>query len=404
MSVKDGVDFIQNGENLDAAVLNRPASDLGDEVDTALLTKTDKTTTLTAGSGLTGGGDLSQGRTFNLGAPSTLTLSSSNNVTGTSHTHNLNIANATASSAGLMSAGDKSKLNGIESGATADQTKSDIDALGINASTVGGISPSNIITSSKAASSAYKLETARTIALSGDVSGSTTFDGSANRTINVTVKDSDKVDGIHASQFLRSDVSTTLDAGRNTTLTVKSGDDGQSVLNLVGDTQGTGIVYVGQSSTHGGGVFYNGDGTPAFASGEAPDKISFYRRASGSNTVVFDYGHSSNNVNFKGSISVAGDVTAASDIRLKDNFKRIDDALNKVGLLNGYTFDRKDLECGTRQTGVIAQEVQSVLPEAVYTQEESGYLSVAYGNMIGLLIEAIKEQQDEISKLKERIY
>ena len=102
-----------------------------------------------------------------------------------------------------------------------------------------------------------------------------------------------------------------------------------------------------------------------------------------------------------------GNVTAYSDRRVKTNIEHIPDALSKVKALNGYTFDRTDqlVDEATgekpeiRQTGVIAQEVLEVLPEAVMGSDKQGY-SVAYGNMVGLLIEAIKEQQDQIDTLK----
>ena len=64
----------------------------------------------------------------------------------------------------------------------------------------------------------------------------------------------------------------------------------------------------------------------------------------------------------------------------------------------GVTYNRIDLD-GKRQAGVIAQDVEKVLPEVVHT-DENGIKSVAYGNMIGLLIEAIKEQQRQIDELK----
>ena len=108
----------------------------------------------------------------------------------------------------------------------------------------------------------------------------------------------------------------------------------------------------------------------------------------------------------------AGNVTAYSDIRVKENLERIPDALEKVKKLNGYTFDRTDIETDNegntprkRQTGVVAQEVLEVLPEVVTGNEENpdGHLSVAYGNMVGLLIEAIKEQQEQIEELKARL-
>jgi hypothetical protein len=109
-------------------------------------------------------------------------------------------------------------------------------------------------------------------------------------------------------------------------------------------------------------------------------------------------------------IWTSGNVTAYSDIRVKTNLEVIPNALEKVKQLNGYTFDRTDVKYDEdgeplvpiRQTGVVAQEVLKVLPEAVTGDEENHY-SVAYGNMVGLLIEAIKEQQAQIDELKSRL-
>ena len=98
-----------------------------------------------------------------------------------------------------------------------------------------------------------------------------------------------------------------------------------------------------------------------------------------------------------GDFTATGNVTAYSDINLKENIEVIPNAVEKVSAIRGVTFDRKDVE-GPRFAGVIAQEVEAVLPEVVRTDEE-GVKSVAYGNLVGLLVEAIKEQQEQINKL-----
>lgn len=104
-----------------------------------------------------------------------------------------------------------------------------------------------------------------------------------------------------------------------------------------------------------------------------------------------------------GNLYMDGNITAYSDKRVKANLEIIPDALNKVKSLSGYTFDRTDqFKDDGRQTGLVAQEVLEVLPEAVIGDEEGGY-ALAYGNMVGLLIEAIKEQQAQIEDLKEMI-
>ena len=75
----------------------------------------------------------------------------------------------------------------------------------------------------------------------------------------------------------------------------------------------------------------------------------------------------------------------------------ISNALDKVMTLTGYTYTRKDSK--QRQTGLIAQNVEKILPEAVMTNEE-GIKALAYGNLMGLVVEAIKELKREIKELK----
>ena len=101
-----------------------------------------------------------------------------------------------------------------------------------------------------------------------------------------------------------------------------------------------------------------------------------------------------------GSWVSVGNITAQSDARIKTNIQKIENALDKVEQLNGYTFDRTDIQM-PRQTGVIAQEVLKVLPEAVAGKEDS--YTVAYGNMVGLLIEAIKELNAKVEDLQNQL-
>lgn len=100
-----------------------------------------------------------------------------------------------------------------------------------------------------------------------------------------------------------------------------------------------------------------------------------------------------------GDFTTNGNVTAYSDARLKTDIELIPNALDKVLQLSGYTYLRMDTK--ERQTGLLAQDVQKVLPEAVVDTGE--YLSLAYGNLVGLLVEAIKDQQKQIDELRERI-
>jgi hypothetical protein len=101
-----------------------------------------------------------------------------------------------------------------------------------------------------------------------------------------------------------------------------------------------------------------------------------------------------------GNILATGNITAYSDARLKENVKSIDNALNKVEQISGNTYTRNDLEDTERRyAGVIAQEVETVLPEAVKTTED-GTKVVDYNATIALLIEAVKELKSEVDVLK----
>ena len=103
-----------------------------------------------------------------------------------------------------------------------------------------------------------------------------------------------------------------------------------------------------------------------------------------------------------GSVTATGDVIAYSDARVKENVTTIDNALNKVTKLRGVTYTRKDVKDKETKMGVIAQEVLKVIPEIVH-KDDKGMYAVAYGNMNGLLIEAIKELKAEIDELKSKL-
>jgi len=98
-----------------------------------------------------------------------------------------------------------------------------------------------------------------------------------------------------------------------------------------------------------------------------------------------------------GAIRATGSITANSDIRLKSNITKIENALEKVGQISGYTYNTTYDD--KRHGGVIAQEMQKVFPEIVNTGND-GLMGVEYGNISALLIEAIKEQNTKIKNLE----
>ena len=145
------------------------------------------------------------------------------------------------------------------------------------------------------------------------------------------------------------------------------------------------------------GTIFLKDGGTTFGSLQN-SSTNLQLKSGSSNTIAATF--SGANVTFagtlaSGAITSSGDVTAFSDMRIKHDIETIEGALAKVSDMRGVYFKRNNGEPGT---GVIAQEIENILPEVV---KDGEYKSVAYGNMVGILIEAIKELKAEVEKLKE---
>jgi len=106
----------------------------------------------------------------------------------------------------------------------------------------------------------------------------------------------------------------------------------------------------------------------------------------------FTYNPSTNAINV-GSVVATGDVTAFSDVALKSNIETLDGA--KAFAMRGVSFDRDNKQ----GSGVVAQELEKIAPELVVTHD-NGLKSVAYSNIVGYLIEAVKHLKKEIEELK----
>ena len=133
---------------------------------------------------------------------------------------------------------------------------------------------------------------------------------------------------------------------------------------------------------------------------------------SGANaSITWDNGNSRLWVNkdsfFSGSVQASGDVVAyaSSDERLKDQIIPISNPLEKINSIGGYSFvwneEKQDIYKG-KDYGVVAQEIEKILPELVETRED-GYKAVKYDRMVSLLIEGIKELSKEVTELKNKI-
>ena len=118
-------------------------------------------------------------------------------------------------------------------------------------------------------------------------------------------------------------------------------------------------------------------------------------------------GHYLDPGNTSTSINVAGDIIAfaSSDKRLKDNIKPIENALDKVNKISGVTFEWNEIshkETGKKDVGVIAQEIEEILPELV-DNRSNGYKAVDYPKLTALLIEAVKDLSNQVKELKDGI-
>jgi hypothetical protein len=228
------------------------------------------------------------------------------------------------------------------------------------------------------ASTATTLATARTISLAGDVSGSVSFNGSANVSITATIADDSHNHIISNVDGLQTELNAKLPlAGGSMSGELSSS---QPIVATTIDASGRGVGIVAGVS---------GNAILQFLNSALDTQLSSLVGTSALLTCTTNF-------------TSSGNITAYSDARLKENVVTIDSALNKVEQMRGVYFNKIDDETKTRNVGVIAQEMEEVLPEAVHTRED-GIKSVAYGNIVGVLIEAIKELKDEIEVLKKQV-
>ena len=474
----------------------------------------DTNTTYTAGTGLT----LSGTQFINAAPDQTVTLTGSGatsvsgtypNFTISSTDTNTTYGVATTSANGLMSSTDKSKLNGIESGATGDQTAAEIltaiktvdgAGSGLDADLLDGLSSASFLRADANTATTGYLQAEGFVNTAGGSLSIFNPHGASYATNTATVTGAIKITlpqswsntmmrmTIRIYEYATNEAFEVVCGGYNYSpsaswanspfayiigspnvnrnFTVRLGHDGTYCCVYIGETTSTwsypqvAVTHfvagysnydadqwndnwaVGFATTLGtitatitnseigryldGNVVWHG-GNDGAGSGLDADTLDGVQGASflrsdatdtASGVITFSNATASTStttgavkitggLGVGGAIYAGGDVTAYSDERLKDNIETITNAVNKVDQLRGVTYTRK--EDGIASTGVIAQDVEKVLPQAV-TTDEDGMKAVKYGNMVGLLIEAIKEQtetikgmQAEIAELKARL-
>ena len=213
--------------------------------------------------------------------------------------------------------------------------------------------------------------------------GNSTLNGEANLTFDGTTL---TVNGTQLRDFTIGDVDV---AGL-----VKGSAFGSLIE---GDANGHVVIGLRDNDVQDSFSVVSGNGD-YYAYGDTYDKLAFQVKSNGTTTI-------GGSTTVSGSLNVTGDITAyhTSDQRLKDNITPIADALYKLNQIGGYEFDWNDnSEHSGHDVGVIAQEIEKVLPEVV-VMRDNGYKAVRYEKIVALLIEAVKEQQSQIEELKKRL-
>ncbi len=229
------------------------------------------------------------------------------------------------------------------------------------------------------------------------------FNASTGHTHDGTAAEGSAIEKIGPSQdvvatasVLRPKTNNTIDLGttalqykdgffdgtvKTDTLTVDENAAIAGNLSVAGNLTGAGVNAGARAAlSAGSGISYNSSSGVITCTIDTPAEVGLSNLSNNGN-------------NLSGNFTATGNVTAFSDERLKDNVETIEGALDKVSQMRGVMYDKD----GERGTGVIAQEMQQVMPEVV---EEGEYLSVAYGNIVGVLIEAVKELKEELNKCK----
>ncbi len=260
-----------------------------------------------------------------------------------------------------------------------------------------------------------------------DVITATSFNGTINATNGIvsgstqvknllpagTISGSSQVTGIGNAQLTNSTISGISLGSNLATLTISTGLSGTSYNGSGAVTiANTGVLSIttntglSSNSSATGNVTITNTGVTSLSAGTGVTlgattgacSISIGQSVATSASPTFA------GLTINGAITATGDITAffTSDKRHKNNIQLIPNALEKVCKLNGVTWEWNDdvneVTKSTPKTGLIAQEVQEVLPQVVIERVD-GFLALDYSKMMGLMVEAIKEQQTQIHDL-----
>jgi hypothetical protein len=171
-----------------------------------------------------------------------------------------------------------------------------------------------------------------------------------------------------------------ISRSNNTIVQSLSGDNNQSGFEAYGDIQGTGYLYVGSRSSRGGGISYNGNLSPAFAESEVSDSVSFYRKTSGINRVVFYYPYNSDDVTFLGNITAGignfNNVTILNDTSITGGISTVGN-INSIGISTLPTINTNTVTVNNKLNilGPVEQNIVSLGTSTVLDCSEGNYFT-----------------------------
>jgi hypothetical protein len=360
--------------------------------------------TTTANGALVVSGGVGIAKNLNVGGTTTLTgLLSANGSASVTGTLGVSGATTLSNTLGVSGATTLSNTLGVSGATTLSNT------LGVSgATTLAGLLNAN---------GGIAVDTNRfTVA---DATGNTAIAGTLEVTGATTLSSTLGVSGLlNANGGIAVDTNrfTVADVTGNTaiagTLEV-TGATTLSTLAVTGNSTFTGRIIPSVGNATNNGIEWTSD--PGGGSGDRAF-IKYYVE-SGENTRLHigiqndaddDLYLEASTTTMSGALNVTGDITAfASDERLKTNIEPLENALDKVLALNGFTYNFNEIgqslgfDGSVRYVGVSAQEVQKVLPEAIKpAPADENYITVQYEKLVPLLIEAIKELKEEINELK----
>lgn len=184
----------------------------------------------------------------------------------------------------------------------------------------------------------------------------------------------------------------------NEIVTSSNGND-QVTFSLDADVKVATSFLVGETAGQTGAALLNVSGSGATSKVTLDSDLEIIGSAPlGAGVPLLSVEDATSTIRMGANLEVEGNVNSKSDERLKENIEVIPNALEKVAALRGVSYDWK--QSGLKSAGIIAQEVQAVMPELV---KEDEYLSVQYNGLIGLLIEATKEQSARIAELEAKL-